>query len=177
MKKEFKIQLTTALLSCPIVYIPHFHYEMLDATLISILSPNKGHRTVDLDVNDQVIEYDGGQNIVVNFKDKRLNDDLASYADAVTLMKDFVTGRLGDGILLLKNFAEQIQERDVQSLLARYANALRKLASLCPTYCPIKRLMSSLSSDTPNSLAMDFAIMLFPQPGIPIINTPLGKAT
>lgn len=122
MKKEFKIQLTTALLSCPIVYIPHFHYEMLDATLISILSPKKGHRTVDLDAASQVIEYDGGQNLVVNFIDKRLNDDLANYADAVTLIKDFVTGRLGDGILVLKNFAEQIQEKEVQGLLVRYAS-------------------------------------------------------
>ena len=121
MKQEFETQLTTALLSCPIVYIPHFHYEMLDATLTSILCPEKGHRTVDLDANSQIIEYDGGQNIVVNFIDKRLNDDLANYADAVTLIKDFVTGRLDDGILLLKNFAEQIQEKEVQTLLVRFA--------------------------------------------------------
>lgn len=120
MKQEFETQLTTALLSCPIVYIPHFHYEMLDATLVSILCPKEGHRTVDLDINNQVIEYDGGQNVVVNFMDKCLNDDLANYADAVTLIKDFVTSKLGDGILLLKNFAEQIQEKEVQSLLARY---------------------------------------------------------
>lgn len=120
MKQEFETQLTTALLSCPIVYIPHFHYEMLDATLVSILCPKEGHRTVDLDINNQVIEYDGGQNVVVNFMDKCLNDDLANYADAVTLIKDFVTSKLGDGILLLKNFSEQIQEKEVQSLLARY---------------------------------------------------------
>lgn len=121
MKQEFTTQLTTALLSCPIVYIPHFHYEMLDATLIRILCPKEGHVTVDLDVNTQVIEYDGGQNIVVDFINKRLNDDFANYADAVTLIKDFATSRLGDGILLLKNFAEQIQESEVQSLLARFA--------------------------------------------------------
>lgn len=121
MKQEFETQLTTAFLSCPIVYIPHFHYEMLDATLASILSPKGGHRTVDLDINSQIIEYDGGQNIVVNFIDKRLNDDLANYADAVKLIKDFATGRLGDGVLLLKNFAEQIQEKEVQSLLASFA--------------------------------------------------------
>lgn len=121
MKQELTTQLTTALLSCPIVYIPHFHYEMLDATLIRILCPKEGHGTVGLDVNTQVIEYDGGQNIVVDFINKRLNDDFATYADAVTLIKDFVTGRLGDGILLLKNFAEQIQEKEVQSLLASFA--------------------------------------------------------
>ena len=121
MKQEFETQLTTALLSCPIVYIPHFHYEMLDATLFSILSPKEGHHTVDLDISSQIIEYDGGQKIVVNFEDKHLNDDLANYTDAVTLIKDFVIGRLGNAILLLKNFAEQIQQEEVQSMLAHYA--------------------------------------------------------
>lgn len=121
MKKEFETQLTTALLSCPIIYIPHFHYEMLDATLVRILCPTVGRRIVDLDANSQVIEYDLGQNIVVNFMDKSLNNDLANYSDVVTLMEDFVTGKLGDCILLLKNFAEQIQKTEVQSLLAYYA--------------------------------------------------------
>lgn len=126
MKQEFKTQLTTALLSCPIVYIPHFHYEMLDATLIRILCPKEGHGTVGLDVNTQVIEYDGGQNIVVNFINKDLNADFASYADAVELIKDFATGKLRDRILLLKNFAAQIQEKKVQSLLASFATHYEK---------------------------------------------------
>lgn len=122
MKQEFETQLTTALLSCPIVYIPHFHYRMLDDALARILNSEVGHRTIELNVDSQIVEYDGGQKIVVNFKDKRLNNDLSNYADAVELIRDFATGRLGDTILLLKNFAEQLQEKEVQSLLALYAS-------------------------------------------------------
>lgn len=122
MRQEFETQLTTALLSCPIVYIPHFHYELLDATINSILCPKEGyHQIVNLDIHSQIIEYDGGQKIVVNFEDKSLNKVLADYVDAVELIKDFTTGRLGDAILLLKNFAEQIQQEKVQSLLAHFS--------------------------------------------------------
>ena len=121
MKQEFETQLTTAILSCPIVYIPHFHYEMLDATLVSILCSGEGHRTVDLDSIEKVIEYDGGRNRVVSFMDKCEVNDFSGYKDAITLIMNFVHKNLGVDILLLKNFAEQIQKNEVQSLLAYYA--------------------------------------------------------
>ena len=123
MKHEFETQLTTALLSCPIVYIPHFHYEMLDATLVSILCPKEGHRTVDLDISSQIFEYDGGLKMVVNFENKKdAHTDLPEIKDAIELIKPFSIGILGvDAILLLKNFAEQIQKEEVQSLLAHFA--------------------------------------------------------
>ncbi len=121
MKHEFETQLTTALLSCPIVYIPHFHYELLDATLAGILNYECEHRTIGLD-NEVIIEYDAGRNIVVDFENKDLNDNFPGYSDAVELITDFVTGRLvNEGILLLKNFAEQMREKEIQSLLAQFA--------------------------------------------------------
>ena len=121
MKHEFETQLTTALLSCPIVYIPHFHYEMLDATLCSILCPMEGHRIVDLNISSDIIEYDGGRKLVINFEDKKLNDDLSSYSDAIELLKDYTSDKLDGKVLLLKNFAEHLQNGEVQSMIAFFA--------------------------------------------------------
>ena len=58
MYKELKNQIITGILSSPIIYVPHFHYLLLDAVLIDIVSPTKNDRKI-LDLNeDSIVEYD-----------------------------------------------------------------------------------------------------------------------
>ena len=54
MKIEFKNQLITALLSSPIVYIPHSHFAFVDEVLHEIIHPLNGHRSI-LDIDDNSV--------------------------------------------------------------------------------------------------------------------------
>lgn len=123
MKEEFQNQLTTAILSCPIVYIPHFHYKYIDEVLEEILCPEEGHKLFNMSLSDQVIEYDCGRKRVVNFLTKKDHDDIPHYDDVVQLLKDVVTknGFPKPVILLLKNFSSFLNDREIQSLLASFA--------------------------------------------------------
>lgn len=123
MKEEFQNQLTTAILSCPIVYIPHFHYKYIDKVLEEILCPEEGHKLFNMDLSDQVIEYDCGRKRVVNFLTKKDHDDIPHYDDVVQLLKDVVTknGFPKPIILLLKNFSSYLNDGEIQSLLASFA--------------------------------------------------------
>ena len=123
MKEEFQNQLTTAILSCPIVYIPHFHYKYIDGVLEEILCPKKGHKLFNLSLSDQVIEYDLGRKRIVNFLTKKDHDDITHYNDVVQLLKDVVTknGFPNPVILLLKNFSPYLNDGEIQSLLASFA--------------------------------------------------------
>lgn len=128
MKKEFKNQLTTALLSCPIVYIPHFHYSFIDDTLTEILCPKEGHKIFELTLNDNVIEYDCGRQCVVNFVTKQLDPDMADYDEPSKLLKDIINkqGFYGPVIVLLKNFSSYLDDREIQSLLISFAYQYEK---------------------------------------------------
>ena len=123
MKEEFQNQLTTAILSCPIVYIPHFHYKYIDKVLEEILCPKEGHKLFKMSLSDQVIEYDCGRKRVVNFLTKKDHDDIPHYDDVVQLLKDVVTknGFPKPIILLLKNFSLYLNDGEIQSLLASFA--------------------------------------------------------
>ena len=89
MKKEFKNQLITALLSSPIVYIPHSHFAFVDEVLHEIIHPIDGHRSVlDLD-DDSVMEFDMAQGLV-GFKDKQSIKDLEAYSKITTFLTDIV---------------------------------------------------------------------------------------
>lgn len=128
MKKEFKNQLTTALLSCPIVYIPHFHYSFIDDTLKEILCPKEGHKIFELTLNDNVIEYDCGRQCVVNFVTKQLDSDMADYDEPTKLLKDIINkqGFQDPVIVLLKNFSSYLEDREIQSLLISFAYQYEK---------------------------------------------------
>ena len=122
MKKEFQNQLTTAILSCPIIYIPHFHYKYIDEVLEVILCP-KEHKLFNMSLSDQVIEYDCGRKRVVDFRTKKDHDDIPHYDDVIQLLKDVVTknGFPKPIILLLKNFSPYLNDGEIQSLLASFA--------------------------------------------------------
>ncbi len=122
MKNEFETQLTTAILSMPIVYIPHFHYHLLDESISSIINPKDRRSVIPLSLSDNVIEYDCGQQCVVDFKKKTLNDDLSHYTTSTKLLKDYVIGKYPRTILVFKNFCEQLRNEEVQGLLSLFAS-------------------------------------------------------
>lgn len=120
MKKEFKNQLTAALLSSPIVYIPHFHYQFVDEILNDILCPTEGHRLFDLSIKRRLFEFDCGTQQVVDFSSKKMNNDMTENNSPVSLLKDLVEQK-GPFILLLKNFSTFLGDVQIQSLLASFA--------------------------------------------------------
>ena len=128
MKKEFKNQLTTAILSSPIVYIPHFHYHFVDEILKEVIQPQDGHRIFDLSFEDNIIEFDSGRNCIVKFESKKLDNDMSNYDDASSLLKDIVNrNKIQEPVLLvLKNFSSQLIDSEIQSLLASFAYQYEK---------------------------------------------------
>lgn len=124
MNNELKNQLTTALLSCPIVYIPHFHYHLIDDTLREVLRPKQGRRIFDgIDLESDVIEFDCGRNCVVDFETKDVSDYYPGYNDIKKLLRALlINDKLPQpSILLLKNFSSKLENEEVQSLLAMFA--------------------------------------------------------
>lgn len=123
MKSEFKNQLATAILSYPIVYIPHFHYHLIDKMLREVICPENGRRIFDgISLSQNVIEFDCGRNCVIHFADKEPSDFL-DYDSVESLLQSFLgKGIIGrPSILLLKNFSRQLVEPTIQSLLAMFA--------------------------------------------------------
>lgn len=71
MKKsydELKKQLIECIVSCPIVYVNHYHYSLIDKVIKDIISLP----TLQLN-NDSVLEYDKGQGKIVNFDTKQID--------------------------------------------------------------------------------------------------------
>lgn len=122
MEKEFKNRLTSAILSSPLVYIPHFHYHLLDEAIKDIIQPLSGYSDVNLSLED-VLEFDCGRHCIINFITKKVNDDYADISDVNRLLKSFVVGKIDEpSILVIKNFDEQLQDVDVQSLLSSFVS-------------------------------------------------------
>ena len=124
MKSEFKNELTTAILSYPIVYIPHFHYKFIDDNLREVLIPEQGRRIIDgVNLRKNVIEFDCGRNSVIHFDDKEPSDFLDRCDSIEALLQLFLEsgGFAQPSILLLKNFSRKLEDSTVQSLLAMFA--------------------------------------------------------
>ena len=119
MKKEFKNQLITALLSSPIVYIPHSHFAFVDEVLHEIIHPLDGHRPI-LDIDDNsVMEFDMAQGIV-SFKNKQSISDLDAYSKINTFLTDVVNYDKhfdNERIFLFKNFSSSLTDIKIQSLI------------------------------------------------------------
>lgn len=132
MEKEFKTQLTSAILSSPLVYISHFHFNLLDETIKDIVQPSNGCCGVNISF-ENILEFDCGRHCIIDFITKKVNDDYADISEATRLLKNLIVGKIdGPAILLLKNFSEQLQDIEVQSLLSSFASLYeeRKLDSL-----------------------------------------------
>ena len=122
MEKELKNRLTTAILSSPLVYIPHFHYSLLDKVIKEILQPSNGCRVVNIELK-RVLEFDCGRNRVIDFINKEPDDEI--YYDIIEV-KEFLKGfyRYDEPtILLIKNFGgEYLYDIEIQSLLSSFAS-------------------------------------------------------
>lgn len=124
MIREFKYQLSTAILSSPIVYIPHFHYSFVDEVLGSLINPPDG--TIDefhMSVSENVIEFDCGLNCVVNFDTKQMDNDMSCYDNLSQLLRDIVNqNRMPSPVILLvKNCFPLLLQTEIQCLLSSFA--------------------------------------------------------
>ena len=123
MKIEFKNQLITALLSSPIVYIPHSHFAFVDEVLHEIIHPLNGHRSI-LDIDDNsIMEFDMAQGIV-DFDDKLSISDLEAYSKINTFLTDVVNYDKhfnNEKIFLFKNFSSSLTDIKIQSLIQTFA--------------------------------------------------------
>lgn len=120
MKKEFKNQLITGILSTPIVYVPHFHYEFIDQTLREIIESTKN--TLNLTKNS-IVEYDLSRGII-DFETKNTRPNLDAYSKLQTLLCDVVEYDEHfdfEKIFVFKNFSEVLGDKNIQSLLQIFA--------------------------------------------------------
>lgn len=119
MYKELKNQLITGILSSPIIYVPHFHYQLLDEVLIDIVSPTKNDRKI-LDLNeDSIVEYDLSEG-VIDFKNKKSEKNLEVYSNLYTYFSDIVEYESHfdrERIFLFRNFSHALDDPKIQSLL------------------------------------------------------------
>ena len=123
MYNELKNQIITGILSSPVVYIPHFHYQLVDEVLMEIVSPSISDRKIlDLD-NDSIIEYDLSEGII-NFKNKKREKDLEVYSNLYTYFSDIVEYESHfdrERIFLFRNFSHIVDDPKIQSLLKLFA--------------------------------------------------------
>lgn len=123
MYKELKNQIITGILSSPIVYIPHFHYQLVDEVLTDIVSPSTADRKI-LDLNeDSIIEYDLYEGII-DFKNKKRDEALDVYSNLYTFFSDIVEYKSHfdcEKIFIFRNFFQIIDDPKIQSLLKLFA--------------------------------------------------------
>ena len=115
----FKTQLTTAILSSPIVYIPHYHYAYLDQALNELLFPSD--RTHDLFniTPEQVCEYDISEQKEIEFYGNKGDDP----QDLIELFRQLANGTILEKkkIFIVKGIAKKLDEPEIQLSLARFA--------------------------------------------------------
>lgn len=117
---RFSVKLLDAIQSAPIVYIPHFDYEMIDAEFLNVLQ--------QLGMNaDNIVEFDLHSSQVY-FSDKIKNNDSSydPYRVLTQWMEAIVDSSLFEDeterIFLFKNFQNEIFETiEIQSLLQTFA--------------------------------------------------------
>lgn len=132
MEKELKNRLTSAILSSPLVYIPHFHYHLLDEAIKDIIQPSSGYSDVSLSL-ENVLEFDYGRHCIIDFATKKTNDDYADISEVTKLLKSFIVGKIDEpSIVLIKNYDEQLLDVEIQCLLSSFASLYeeKKLDSL-----------------------------------------------
>ncbi len=124
MKKEFKNQLITGLLSNPIIYIPHSHFAFVDEVICEIINPAEGHRPILELSQNCIIEFDLSKGII-DFQSKSSINGYDSYSKIDTLLSsitEYEKNFDAEKIFLFKNFSAALSEVKVQSLLQIFAN-------------------------------------------------------
>lgn len=174
MKKEFKNRLTSAILTSPLIYIPHFHYHLLDEAIKDIVQPSCGYCDVNIPL-ENVLEFDCGRRCVIDFDTKKINDDYADIPEVTKLLRSFIVGKIDEpSIVLIKNFDEQLLNVEVQSLLSSFASLYeeKKLDSLSTIILMSPNPVSAI----PLSLRNFFNVIEILPPNVDEIRDVLGDA-
>lgn len=123
MIEEFKTQLTTAILSSPVVYIPHFHYAFVDGIIQSIVNPQEGQRKViPLDAED-IIEFDIVRGIIdFTTKQRRKNLDTLSKLDL--FLETLIEKRTftNEKVFIFKNMGDVWSDPHIQTYFQMFAS-------------------------------------------------------
>ena len=88
MKKSYdilKYQLIDCILSCPIVYVNHHHYSLIDKVLKDIISMPGSQLN-----NDCVVEFDKGLGKIVNFETKQIDTEIKKQPVSIRELLKFV---------------------------------------------------------------------------------------
>lgn len=80
--EAFKTQLINSLLSCPIIYINHYHFSYVDEVLKDIFE----YKALGLG-SESIVEFDNGQGCIVNFSDKTKNKKLAKFENIKHILR------------------------------------------------------------------------------------------
>lgn len=127
----FKNDLWNGILTCPIVYVNHFHLQYVDEVLKELLSEH-GQSEKD------VVEYDSGQGTVVSFDTKKKDSFMKKYTTIKSLLRLLVVNQeevvddeddesenpmSNKRIFLFKGLNDNIlRDEDVHSLLLTFAS-------------------------------------------------------
>ncbi len=121
MYNELKNQIITGLLSSPVIYIPHFHYELVDEVITEILSPKSGRKILELGIDD-ICEFDIKLGII-DFVTKCPDRDWSIKLEA--LLEGVVSGKRNSvndkKVFLIKNADKILCSEEVQALLQLFA--------------------------------------------------------
>ena len=123
MIEEFKTQLTTAILSSPIVYIPHFHYAFVDGVLQSIVTPQEGMRKVIPLNAEDIVEFDIARGIIdFTTKQRRKNLDTLSKLDL--FLETLIEKRTftNEKVFIFKNMGDIWSDPHIQTYLQMFAS-------------------------------------------------------
>lgn len=123
MIAEFKTQLTTAILSSPVVYIPHFHYSFVDEALHSIACPQEGERKVIPLNAEDIVEFDNARGII-DFSTKRSRKNLETLSKLDTFLECLIEKETftNEKIFLFKNMGDIWSDSHIQTYIQMFAS-------------------------------------------------------
>ena len=81
----FKKQLVNSILSCPIIYINHYHFSYVDEVLKEIFE----YKALGLNA-ESIVEFDSGQGCVVKFSDKTKDGELSHFENVKHILRVLV---------------------------------------------------------------------------------------
>lgn len=123
MNKEFKNNLITGLLSCPIIYIRTSHHKYVDEMLMDIIEPQDGTPKI-LNLNmDHVAEFDPARGCI--YFDTKTEDP---NGQSIGTIQDFIKVQINldkftPQISIIKNCEEALsRDNSVITLLSTYAS-------------------------------------------------------
>lgn len=121
MNDNLKTNLITGILGCPIIYIPHFHYQHIDETIMDIAEPVNGRNILGINTN-MVCEYSqalGVTDFRTKEKDRYWRVSLEGLLE--TIVGDKTNELNGCKIFVLKNIAKELQDPTILALLQLFA--------------------------------------------------------